>query len=315
MANHRSRPFVVVLGAGLAGLAAADRLIRAGCRVTVLEAQNEVGGRARRLDHPFAPGLVAECGPARFPADFTRVIALARRFHLELEPFYPREGSIVGWIGGRRTVGVDPDNQQFWGYRLHLGGLRALLWSWRGRLPQRMYHVQGGTHRLPQALAASLDAEFRMERRATFVHHRAAGVVVESSGPHGDEELEADAAVCAVPLSRVSGIDFWPTLEADRLELIERIGSMAAVRVFFQMSRPFWREEGLNGFAITDTIGEVWAPRFSTSGSSCLMVCYAQRELAEQLCAMSSIVRIEYVLSELEKIFPGAARHVEDAAT
>ena len=41
------RPDVVVVGAGLAGLACARRLHQAGVRVRVLEASDGVGGRVR----------------------------------------------------------------------------------------------------------------------------------------------------------------------------------------------------------------------------------------------------------------------------
>jgi len=47
---------VVVVGAGLAGLSAAMRLVGAGRRVTVLEREAVPGGRAGRLDVPTADG-------------------------------------------------------------------------------------------------------------------------------------------------------------------------------------------------------------------------------------------------------------------
>lgn len=53
---------VLVLGAGLAGLAAAYELKRAGYAVTVLEARSRPGGRVLTYRDPFADGLYAEMG-------------------------------------------------------------------------------------------------------------------------------------------------------------------------------------------------------------------------------------------------------------
>src|SRR5215472_7364421 len=50
-----SQPGVIVLGAGIAGLAAAERLGKAGHRVVLLEARDRVGGRVLSL-----PSMVPE---------------------------------------------------------------------------------------------------------------------------------------------------------------------------------------------------------------------------------------------------------------
>src|SRR5260370_1327414 len=52
----------LVLGAGLAGLAAAYELKKAGFAVTVLEARSRPGGRVLTWRDPFADGLYAEMG-------------------------------------------------------------------------------------------------------------------------------------------------------------------------------------------------------------------------------------------------------------
>ncbi len=53
---------VLVLGAGLAGLAAAYELQKSGYAVTVLEARSRPGGRVLTYRDPFADGLYAEMG-------------------------------------------------------------------------------------------------------------------------------------------------------------------------------------------------------------------------------------------------------------
>lgn len=92
---------VLVIGAGLAGLAAAYELDAAGHDVTVLEARTRPGGRVHTLRSPFADGLYADAGAISFSAShhIQRYIAA---FQLPVEPF--RGGSVarVFHLRGRR---------------------------------------------------------------------------------------------------------------------------------------------------------------------------------------------------------------------
>lgn len=102
---------IIVIGAGLAGLAAAWELHQIGHEVTVLEAQNRVGGRIYTLRSPFADGLYAEAGALSFydtvysrryvdalqiPTEPIRANRLASVYHvrgkrLEVKPGQPAE--------------------------------------------------------------------------------------------------------------------------------------------------------------------------------------------------------------------------------
>ena len=69
---------VVVVGAGFAGLAAADALRAGGAEVTVLEARDRVGGRVWSV--PFGDGAVVERGAEFILPGYEVMESLAARF-------------------------------------------------------------------------------------------------------------------------------------------------------------------------------------------------------------------------------------------
>lgn len=88
---------VVVVGAGLAGLAAARDLLRAGRRVAVVEARDRVGGRV--VNHTFGDGLEVEIGGQWVGPTQDRVLALARELGAETFPTYDT-GELLTVRGG-----------------------------------------------------------------------------------------------------------------------------------------------------------------------------------------------------------------------
>lgn len=80
-----SKPEVIIIGAGFAGLAAAYKLQKIGIKVTILEAKNRIGGRVFSHTIDKAESLVVELGAEWVGNSHERVIALCKELNLTLE--------------------------------------------------------------------------------------------------------------------------------------------------------------------------------------------------------------------------------------
>lgn len=105
---------VIIVGAGIAGLAAADLLQRSGHEVLLLEAQHRVGGRIYTVRKPFEDGLFAEMGAMRIPEAHKLTMAYVQRFDLKTEKF-----SMYDHHTFIRLQGKTQTRRQFAPARLH----------------------------------------------------------------------------------------------------------------------------------------------------------------------------------------------------
>src|SRR5262245_14541894 len=93
---------VIVMGAGIAGLACAYELKRRGHEVTVLEASGRAGGHVRTFHDPFADGLYADIGAEHFYyPGYTEYWRYLKEFSLTAIP-YPRRDNMTRFLDGGR---------------------------------------------------------------------------------------------------------------------------------------------------------------------------------------------------------------------
>jgi monoamine oxidase len=92
---------VAIVGAGLAGLVAARRIVAAGARPLVLEARGRVGGRV--LNEEIGDGKVVEVGGQWIGPSQDRIAALAAELGVETFPTYDSGRHLIE-VGGRRAA-------------------------------------------------------------------------------------------------------------------------------------------------------------------------------------------------------------------
>jgi monoamine oxidase len=105
---HASNPQkVIIIGAGMAGLAAGYELKRAGHDVTILEATQRVGGRVLTIREPFSDGLYGEAGAMRLPISHTLTQTYIQKFGLQIMTFTKASENAFFHINGRKYLRSD----------------------------------------------------------------------------------------------------------------------------------------------------------------------------------------------------------------
>lgn len=99
--SHPEQVDVAIIGGGLAGLSASDRLLASGKSVILLEARHEIGGKVQ--NRKLANGGIAEVGAEFVGPTQDAVLALLKELDLETFPVHD-EGKYILWRHGKRTT-------------------------------------------------------------------------------------------------------------------------------------------------------------------------------------------------------------------
>jgi monoamine oxidase len=108
---------IIVIGAGMAGLSAAQQLVENGHDVTILEARTRPGGRVFTMREPFADGLYAEGGAMQVFDSHSRVQRYIQQFGLETDAIHPAPGVGLLHVKGHR-IEMTPGERVAWPFEL-----------------------------------------------------------------------------------------------------------------------------------------------------------------------------------------------------
>ncbi len=257
------------MGAGFAGLAAADELHRAGVEVTVLEARDRVGGRVWSM--PFA-GATIERGAEFILPGYRTMIATADRLGLRMV----RKGTLYG---DREPRGGEPvtreevaeamaeivsDPDRATGARTLIDALAAypldpaVAEAIRARIEVSCaypaddlagsvlkegaaafgsfdsYTIEGGNDRIAQGIASSLEDRVRLMSPV----RRLAWGEEEVRARAGTHVAVADAAVVAVPAALLGSITFEPPLPSALASATRAVRYGQAAKLFVALRAP-----------------------------------------------------------------------------
>jgi monoamine oxidase len=279
---------VIVVGAGLAGLVAARRLVGEGLNVVVLEARDRVGGRV--WSHRFPNGEVVELGGEWISTTQTPVIGLAEELGLGLvdtgmdftsrdpvggPPIPEGEHRRLGMALVARMSALGPVELERMTVDELLDGLgdqgpamtvlRSRLEGTAGVSLKEIsaaeigeefgigdqgsyFRIEGGNDRLAKEAAQDLDV--RLEKIVSSIHQSPDGVEVVVR----NEVFRASTVVLAVPLGVLKRMVFEPELPKDVTDALDmlRMGDAVKVAVATEGEPPMFRRQD------TDIPGWYW---------------------------------------------------------
>jgi monoamine oxidase len=259
---------VCIIGAGFAGLAAADALRSRGTEIIVLEARDRVGGRVWSV--PFGEGAVVERGAEFILPGYDEMNALAARFRIPLvlkgtpygrrvpigdeavsraalEDAFDRIATAIP-AGARSAgeliagLGLDPPLEALIRTRVSISNghpvddLEAsVLDEGASTFGDFDNHtLAGGNMRLADALAAELGESVHLSSPVRRVRWSGSSVSVATE----QAEVEADAVVVAIPTAPLAEIEFDPPLEGATAEALRAVTYGQNSKLFLHMRNP-----------------------------------------------------------------------------
>jgi len=136
-------------------------------------------------------------------------------------------------------------------FYVHSGTSFEVLSTWEGGAQQD--RIVGGSQLVSTRLAEGLADAVQLEAPVRRIRQTASSVQVETDR----SAVAARRVVVAVPPTLAVRIDYHPPLPGGRDQLLQRLPQGTVIKAHAVYDEPFWRKEGLAGFA--------WSPHLPVS--------------------------------------------------
>ncbi len=217
----------LIVGGGIAGLAAAAYLSDVGHTSLILEARDRIGGRVLSFD---VEGEAFELGPSWV---------------------WPGQPLVAAEL---TRAGIQPFEQYATGALLYQQA-DGRLDKHDGLAPMaNALRIKGGPSALVHALAARVPSDhIHLSHQVTSLTHTESGIRVEATTPEEPKQFLAQTVALALPPRLCSALAFQPALGRPLMEALERTPTWMAGHAKFTAvyDAAFWREAGLSGEAMS----------------------------------------------------------------
>ncbi|KAK8542715.1 hypothetical protein V6N13_136729 [Hibiscus sabdariffa] len=323
---------VIIVGAGLAGLAAARQLLSFGFKVVVIEGRNRPGGRVytQQMGKKDKRAVVDLGGSVITGIHANPLGVLARQLSIPLHKMLDKVnelrkimggfanhislGSVLEKIGQLYAMAQSPEERQLLEWHLAnleyanagcLSDLSAAYWD-----PDDPYEMggdhcflAGGNWRLIKALSDGVPIIYG--KPVDAIRYGVEGVEVVA----GNQALQADMVLCTVPLGvlKRKTIRFEPELPQRKLAVIDRLGFGLLNKVAMIFPHVFWGEE-LDAFGClnktSDSRGEFFLfYSYHTVSGGLVLIALVAGEAAQTFECTDPSLFLHRVISKLRGIY------------
>jgi monoamine oxidase len=165
--------------------------------------------------------------------------------------------------------------------------------------------IAGGSHQISERMAEQLGGRVRLNTVVHTIAQDEAGVRACYEGG----EVTGRRIIVTLPPTLAGRLRYQPALPALRDQLTQQVPAGWVIKVHVAYPAPFWREEGLNGFALSlDDSFNVVLDNSPPDGSCGVLVGFFEGAHARAAARLSAQERRELVVRTLVKFFgPKAA--------